>query len=97
LGEVVEPRELAKRYHQLAEQCYRLAAIASEPAVSEGFIRMGDGLAAKANHLEAKDGPGSQTRGGDAACELASQRARDLMAELWVPRTHGSSDLQEYP
>jgi hypothetical protein len=73
LGEVVEPRELAKHYHQLAEQCYRLAAIASEPAVAEGFMRMGEGLAVKAKDLGAKDlgakdlgakdGQGSQTVG----------------------------------
>jgi hypothetical protein len=55
LGEVNEPRELAKHYRQLAERCYRLAAIGSGPAVSEAFARMGDDLAAKANYLQAKD------------------------------------------
>ena len=57
-GEADEPRELARHYHQLAERCYGLAAIASEPVVFEGFMRMGDGLAAKANCLEAEGGQG---------------------------------------
>jgi len=61
---VDDPGELAKHYHQLAERCYRLAAIATEPTVSDGFRRMGDGLAAKANYLEAKGGQGNQTGAG---------------------------------
>jgi hypothetical protein len=64
VGGMDEPRELAKRYHQLAERCYRLAAIASELVVSEGFTRMGDDLAAKANYLAAKGGQESQTGAG---------------------------------
>jgi hypothetical protein len=51
-GELAEPRELGKRYRQLAEQCYRLGAIASESDVSAGFMRMGDDFAAKADCLE---------------------------------------------
>jgi hypothetical protein len=64
VGGVSEPGELAKRYRQLAERCRRLAAIASEPAASDGFRRMGDELAAKANHLEAKRAQGNQSGAG---------------------------------
>ena len=55
-GEPAEPRELAKRYRALAEQCYRLGAVAGEPAVSAGFMRMGDDFAAKADRLEGAGG-----------------------------------------
>jgi len=64
LDEVGEPRELAKHYHQLAGRCYRLAAIAAEPAVSDGFRRIGDDLAAKADYLEANGGQGDQAGAG---------------------------------
>ena len=64
IGGAHEPTELAKRYLDLAERCRRLAAIASEPAVSDGFRRMGDDLAAKAGCLGAKAGQGSYTDAG---------------------------------
>jgi hypothetical protein len=77
LGEVNEPRELARHYRQLAERCYRLAAIGSGRAVSEGFVRMGDDLAAKANYLEAKSREAKDLEAKDlAAKQLKAKRGQ---------------------
>jgi predicted ester cyclase len=34
--------ELARHYRRLAKQCYRLAAVANEAAIPEGFSQIGD-------------------------------------------------------